>query len=379
MNRHHTVTKIFTLTLWLAGMSVVAPFLMQRAWANPTDEGSTPALSRQGLHLLGDFYLNGRFDLNYERVKYTDDLTKGQDAFRNYHHFLFLSRRSPNDPFTFSVELTELMFYEMSYRYQPASKTWWIIGKLGKILVPFGPEPRFHSHYGGLSGFDQTFLPVVWSQHGVTAQGMFSYKDWNFTADLFLVQGYKLAKPDGVLNLQSDFSPIDDVNFGVGTRIGVSWKPISLWYSFYVNGLDFGRTLVMQALDLNIWRPVDLPVLRNITVSVGAIRADVSGGKSKGYGGPGKDYYHFANYFQFRYYPLRWLYLQYRNGLHTVNNRRGWYIDSTRLDEHDMSTHNLGIVARYRGLSGGVFHFWKLEKRNELDNDVFRVTVSYEF
>ena len=96
-------------------------------------------------------------------------------------------------------------------------------------------------------------------------------------------------------------------------------------------------------------------------------------------GGPGKDYYHFADYAQLRYYPLSWLYVQYRQGLHTHNNRRGVILDDTRLDENDAGVHHVAVVGHYRGFSAGVYQFWKLEKKNEQRDDLTRVTVGYAF
>jgi hypothetical protein len=39
----------------------------------------------------------------------------------------------------------------------------------------------------------------------------------------------------------------------------------------------------------------------------------------------------------------------------------------------------VGIVGRYRGLSVGLYHFWVLEKADEIEDDFTRLAVAYEF
>ena len=128
-----------------------------------------------------------------------------------------------------------------------------------------------------------------------------------------------------------------------------------------------------------LYRMRAIPVLGHFSFAAGLLRADVSGGNDQGNGGPGKDYYHFGSYFQARYHPTDWLYVQYRQGLRTFNNRRGLYIDDSRLTSDDGSTHNFGVVARTRGVTAGVYYFVNLEKVDELPNDLLRVSLTYDF
>ena len=74
-------------------------------------------------------------------------------------------------------------------------------------------------------------------------------------------------------------------------------------------------------------------------------------------GGVGHDYYDFADYLTLRYHPLDWLFLQYRTGLFTFDNRRALVLDNSRLTSADGSTHNFGVVARTRNLWFGLFYF----------------------
>ena len=153
----------------------------------------------------------------------------------------------------------------------------------------------------------------------------------------------------------------------------MSYGPLSGWYSVQLNYLGFSRLLTLQAFDLEVWRPTELPVLRNVVLGLGALRGDVSGG------GPGLDYYHFGSYGTVGYYAVPWLYLQYRAGLKTIDNRSGAYFDDRRVDERDRGSHNVSVTARYRGFYGGLQWFWNLERANEQDDDFMRFTVGYEF
>jgi hypothetical protein len=333
-----------------------------------------------GIPLPGDIRLNGRFDINYERIKYSDNpFSDGRDSLRNYHRFIFLSREAKGDPLTINAELVDQLFYEFALKLPLLRDDLSASITGGKILVPFGAEPLFHHTYGGTAGFDQQLVPTVWAQPGASLSIQYHTKAVRLTNDLYTVQGYRLPGPESVLDLQNNFSRTDHMQMGVGDRIGIAWGPISAWYSIYLNKLGFHRRLVLQALDISIWRPVNVPVLRDISVDLGILRADVSGGNAQGHGGPGKDYYHFADYLQVRYRPAHWIYVQYRTGIVTFDNRRGDYVDKSRLDELDVNNHNVGVVARYRGLTAGLYHFWKFERRNEQRDDRLRLTVAYEF
>ncbi len=343
--------------------------------APPHPHGGPPA----GLALPLGFMLNGRFDLNYERRHFTGNpwVDTSVAALRSYHHFLFLSRDT-GDPCGLSVEVLTLLFWEGHCRLPRRLGPVAVTIAAGKIVVPFGADPLYHQSYGGLAGFDQVVLPPVWSIEGAAAHAVLTRRELVFTDDLFVVRGYALAHADSVLNLQSDFSPDDQTRLAVGNRIGAAWMGISAWYSAYYNPLGFGRHLFMQAIDVNIWRQRQIPVLGHFSLGAGLLRADVSGG-GPGVGGVGYDYYDFADYLQLRYYPLDWLFLQYRTGLFTFDNRRAMVLDNSRLTSADGSTHNFGVVARTRNLWFGIFYFINLEKVNELPNDLLRFNVTYEF
>jgi hypothetical protein len=326
-----------------------------------------------GWSLPFNFRLNGRFDLNYERRNFdTQPFSSGDNAIQSYHHFIFLSRHSADDPVGFTAELTNLTFWEVNYRLSlpPSAGTLWIKG--GKLLVPFGPD-GFHQSYGGLTGFDQRVLPVIWAQEGVSVRYLLERGDVSGSADVYAVRGHVLAQREAVLNLQSDLSPLDSAQVAVGARLRASWQALSLFYSGYVNGLGFGRVLYLQAADLELSRLRGVPVLERMAAEVGLLRADVSGA------GPGQDYYHFASYFRLRFFLTDEVYVQYRQGLRTFDNRRGVILDDTRLTREDGSTHNFGVVARQGPFTFGLYYYFNLEKADEVKDDFLRVTGIYEF
>ncbi len=376
------------IVAWIAGLASPPP-------AAPAPGAAPPAVAVRaapapppprpaaappaGLELPLGFLLNGRFDLNYERRQFSGNPFDSGSvaALRSYHHFLFLSREA-GEPCGLSVEVLTLLFWEGHCRlpWHPARVSMNVAG--GKIVVPFGADPLFHQSYGGLAGFDQVVLPPVWSIEGIAAHAVYGRGSLAVTDDLYAVRGYALQQADGVLNLQNGFSPDDSAKLAVGNRLGVAWMGLSAWYSAYFNPLGFGRRLFMQAVDVNIWRQRQIPVLGHFSLGFGLLRADVSGG-GPGVGGVGRDYYDFADYLQLRYHPVDWLFLQYRTGLFTFDNRRALVLDSSRLTNTDGSTHNFGIVARTRHLWFGIFYFINLEKVNEVRNDLLRFNVTYEF
>lgn len=328
--------------------------------------------------LPGNLRLNGRLDFSYERrdVKNHPFAEGGRNALATYHHFLFLSRSGAKDPFGFNVELLTRQFWEFNARWKPKRADVQLMWRAGKILVPFGDEPLFHVSYGGRTGFDQELLPVVWALPGAAFNIQGQAGPVSIGNDLYVVQGHGQRSPDAVLNLQSDISPLDDVNIAVGDRIGVSYTPFTAWYSFQFTPLGNGRLLFMQAIDAEFWRWRGVPVMENLVVGVGAMRADVSRGQA---GGVGNDYYHFGSYGYARYSIIDELSVQYRAGLKTFDNRRGVFFDDTRIDERDRGSHNVAVTGRYRGCYAMMQFFWNLEKANEQDDDFLRLTVGYEF
>lgn len=325
-----------------------------------------------GLDLGYGLRLNGKFDVAYEYTGF-NKFEDGRSEIKNYHHFLFLSRQSQDDPFFFSGEVIERYFYEFGARLHPKASDFSYTAKAGKILVPFGAEPLFHHSYGGLTGFEQPVLPVVFAQHGAAGNVQWRGPGFRLSNDIYAVQGYGLETTDAVINLQTGFSDNERLKAAFGDRLGFGMGPLSVWYSGLLNDLGHKRLLYMQALDVIVHRPTELPVLRNLVVGAGVLRADVTGG------GKNKDYYHFADYAMVRYYIIDELSVEGRTGLRTVENRNHAYKDDRRFDEKDASAHNLTLQYKRSGFVVAAQRFWNYEKRNEIPNDFIRVRAGYEF
>jgi hypothetical protein len=333
------------------------------------------------LLLPGGIRIGGLFDASYERVGMDGGLTSGQNAFRNYHHFVFISRQGDDVPIGFNAEVIGQYFYELTARLWRAGSAFRLSARVGKIMVPFGPDPLFHKNYGGLSAIDQRLLPVVWSSFGACLRADALVKGFSLAVDLYLVQGFDLSARASTLDMQRDLQAYNGARVAVGNRVSLSRGPVTLWYSLYWNRLRFGRSLLMQALDLAIWRP-SWPVVNRLALGVGLLRAFVSTDLS--YGRPDAipdagAYYHFADYLWLRFYATSWLYLQARSGLMTFNNHRGFSYDPGRATAADGSHHNLALVAEYAGAQFSLGYYWNFEKVDEYANDFLRLMVMYGF
>lgn len=361
---------------WLALLTVGLGLTLLYPTPSRADDALPPGhppIAHGGIKLPADLRLHGRFDIAYERHGYSSDLTEGKDAFRNFHRFLFLDRATRDDPFFFKAELLALTFFEIGARFRgPDEDIWRLTLGAGKVLVPFGADPLFHHAYGGRVGQDQRVLPLVWAEYGLKAQLALDLAPVGLRFDAYLIRGHALRAADGILSLQANVSPLDEMNVAGGGRISASYGPATVSYSVYGSSLDFDRSVFMQAFDLTVWRIPGVPVLEDVALSFGLLRADVSGGELD-------SYYHFADYLQVRYYPVDWLYVQYRGGLDMRDNRSGLFADPDRLDRFDTTAHSVSVGFLHRGLSFVVQHLWQLELVDEQPDDFFRLTVAYEF
>jgi hypothetical protein len=358
--------------------------------AGPAAEAADPAQPAGGGHaheaepaslLPGGIRVGGLFDAVYERGGFDGDPREGKNAFRNNHHFVFLSRQGHDLPFGFSAEIVEQSFYEVTARPFRHASGLRLSGRAGKILVLFGPDPLHHKSYGGLGGSDQRTLPAVWAAFGASARIAWRYRALSLADDLYCVQGFDLAARTRPLDMVSDLAAYDGARIALGNRLAVGLGPLSLWYSAYRNPLRFGRRLFMQAVDVALWRP-SLPVLDRIAVGAGAVRAFVSADPSYGTAGevPGAGaYYHFADYLWLRLYVFDWLYLVGRTGLATFDNHAGFADDGGRADARDGSHHTAGIVIERSGAQLGLTYQLHFEKTDERPDDLLRLTLSYAF
>ncbi len=62
-----------------------------------------------------------------------------------------------------------------------------------------------------------------------------------------------------------------------------------------------------------------------------------------------------------------------------MNNRRGALGDDTRLGPEDGSTHNFSLIARVHGLQVILAYYLNFEKAGEVNDDLLRLQVAFEF
>jgi hypothetical protein len=314
---------------------------------------------------LDGITLNGRFDLYYQWTGFSDSWPDAQDSFENYHHFVFINRKSANDPFFFTAELVDLTFYEGGLKFGDRFRY-----RFGKILVPFGADPLFHHSYGGLSGVDQRLLPTVWAERGAALSAVIYEKgSWRVDADLYTVAGIS-GKDDEVLALNL---PGNKDTTALGGRVRAGYDKYTLWASAYHDDYTKGQDLWITGLDAAAaYGFLPWPVLENFALKLGGIRADVS---SEALG----HYFHFADYLQVDYRLPASFKLRYRTGALTWENHRDLVFDLSKEDVKDTVSHTFSAYWRYQLLTLGIDYIINLEAEDEINNDVLRLSSVIEF
>ncbi|MBI2058722.1 MAG: hypothetical protein HYT87_03045 [Nitrospirae bacterium] len=369
--QHSAVSSILVwLGLFLATalMVVLMPMWVLAAEESESESGK-PA---PGIQLSG-FMINGRFDLTYEKEKFTGNPEEGKDYFKNYHHFVFLSRRKKDEPFSFSAEIVDFKFFEVGVKLGKNR-----LLKFGKIFMPFGADPLFHRAYGGLTGFDQKLVPFLWTTYG----GSFLYPITDRPGLRIDNEFYVVPGPEGKLNEMVDISKTTENSgqAGAGDRLRLGAGKYSVWGSFYWNQYFSDSGLFLVGLDAAAAYGF-LPVgpLSNLSLKAGFIKAYVRGSERVEGDSTITSYYHFGDYLQVDY-KLPWdLRCRYRTGFVSLDNIEGFYFDKDRKDEKDMVSHNVGLWWDYKILSTGIEYFVNLEAANEQPNDLVRLAAVIEF
>ena len=314
-------------------------------------------------------HLSGRFDLNIE----VDNPQKKGDAqtsqFRNYHKFLFL-KVTPTDRLTLDAEVLDLTYYEMTYNISRR-----IDMRVGKIWVPFGSTP-FHHYYGGRQGdpFDGLLLPNVWSEFGAGFSGtVYSGERLHIDSDLYIIRGF-----DGELGTVMDLTNGGSDNlfaYGGRTHMRIGSK-LSIWGSLLYNefGVNNDGQLLLWGGDLLVdYGFFDIPFLRDLRFRAAFARADI---KDELLVDPDNNsefwYYRYGDYAEVSYRGLGFVIPRLRYGTvidfdDTVSNKDSHNWEAAllaRIEQH------IQLLAQYQ---------FNLEEVNEIDNDLFRFGVIFEF
>lgn len=327
---------------------------------------------------VDDIHLSGRFDLNLEIFNPGKDNGLQQNRFRNYHKFLFM-KVTPSDRLTLDAEILDLSYYEIK-----AEVGMDFTLSAGKIWVPFGSTP-FHHYYGAVQGdpFTGLLLPNVWSEFGVNlTRNLYNGERVSVDADAYVIKGFD--GPRGtVLNLSAGGS--DNV-FAYGGRayVGIGSK-IGIWGSVLYNQFDKmeepAEGIVRKQGELLLWGAdllldyglIDVPFLRDIRFRGAFARAEI---RDELLVDPGFNsdswYYRYGDYAEVTYRGFNKFQTRVRYGtivdfddVLSNNDSHNWDLAlMTRLGP------NLSLLAEYQ---------INQEEVNELDNDLFRAQLVFEF
>ncbi|MBI2890313.1 MAG: hypothetical protein HYY13_05955 [Nitrospirae bacterium] len=314
---------------------------------------------------LAGFQINGRFDLNYERTTFSGSPSEGEDTLKNYHHFIFLSRRKKDEPFSFTAEIVDQTFYEMGVKLGEGGGI-----RFGKVLVPFGADPLFHHSYGGVTGADQKLVPFIWSELGVVYDRTFvQSSDFRLDGNTFLVSGYK-GDDTKVLALNGAGDPSKPA---VGQRLRLGTGKYSLFGSVYYDQYVSSKSVLLYSLEATAgYGFLPWSILKNVSARAGALRADV---KSDALG----NYYHFGDYLQVDCRLPFGFRGRYRGGAVTNENHTSLYFDDKKKDVADTVNHTVALFYDYRLLTLGAEYLANLEAVGEQKNDLIRVLAVLEF
>ena len=316
-------------------------------------------------------HLTGRFDLNLEVLNPNKGDNLRTNSFKNYHNFLFL-KVTPDDRFTLDAEILNLSYYEFK-----AALPHNVQLTAGKMWVPFGATP-FHHYYGAIQGdpFTGLLLPNVWSEFGVSV-----FKNWvngeNLTldTDTYVMRGFDGSRGE-VLNLSAGGS--DNV-FAYGARARVGWgTKISAWGSVLYNTFDDlseeeGQLLLWGGDLLLDYGLLDVPFLKDLRFRGAFARAEIQDEvlvapeyNSEGW------YYRYGDYAEVTYRGFKYVHTRVRYGTiidfdDTVSNNDSHNWDLALLTRLGP---NLSLLAQYQ---------INMEEVNEVDNDLFRAQLVFDF
>lgn len=313
-------------------------------------------------------HLSGRFDLNVEFTNPALDSGVRQGELKNYHKFLFL-KVTPNDRITLDAEILDLSYYEIRYRFDKGIEL-----AFGKIWVPFGASP-FHHYYGARQGdpFQGLFLPNVWSEFGATIGGQLYQGDQlGIASDVFVIRGFD-TELGTVLRFANGGT---DGLFAVGQRTKISVGKLSFWGSALYSqfGQDTEGEVVLWGGDvLADYRLIDVPFLRDLQFRAAFARAEI---RDEVLVSPTNSedswYYRYGDYAELTYRGLPHVRTRIRYGTiidfdDVVTNRDSHNWDFALLGRLNP---NLLVMAEWQ---------INLEEVNEVDDDLFRLQLVFEF
>ena len=332
-------------------------------------EDEPPPVESSNGGVLDIIHFSGRFDLNFEVVNPAESGSQRDSRFRNYHKFLFL-KVTPTDRLTLDAEVLDLSYYEMTY-----ALTGRLNVRAGKIWVPFGSTP-FHHYYGGRQGdpFDGLLLPNVWSEFGASVGGLLAARKWfALEGEVYSIRGFE-TELGNVLDFTNGGA--DDV-YAVGgrTRVasGVRYPSGDRCSTISSVRIEKARYCCGRRRPPRLWSDRSAfhfaiydfegllrgPKFRDELLVREQDNAD-------------HWYYRYGDYAEVSYRGI---------GFVTPRVRYGTVIDFddqvTNADSHNWEA---ALIARFqRHVMALAQYQFNLEEVNEIDNDLFRFSLIFEF
>lgn len=320
------------------------------------DAVATPPPATHSAKSLSEFKIMGRMDLTYEYGNPTPNSTpdgKSRNTLQNNHMFIFLKiKASPKT--TIMAEVAGQKFFYAEYSGKLANI------QLGKILVPFGDNRRYHLFYGGLQGLgvNGVMFPNVWAEPGLNVA-------WQVplgTLDTYVVDSI----PASSATADPDFQGTSDPSRQAG---GLRYT------ATLISGLNFvasgysgeywpGRSLGITGLDLYSDYGL-IPFLKSFRFSMGRAEANILSAPVSGKYNKEGDYVELATNLI---------------GPGEARIRYGTYIDNSKVETNkDLHNWNAGYSFQLDAFNVLVEHQWNMEAVNEIDNDLTRIMVSVNF
>jgi len=341
---------------------LIFTFQVGRVLGEEVEEGKK--LQAPGTFEVMGIMINGIFDVALESRQFYSNPFAGKFSLVNYHYFVFLSRRKANEKFFFSADIIGRNFYEFG------AKLGRFTLKVGKVLIPFGADPLFHHNYGGLSGFDQKFVPFVWSEHG----GVLTAKILEDMEKRFVVSNdfFVVNAPEGDPTQLFVMRTASPSNFAVGDRLKLGYSRLVGYLSGYFTEYAKGYPMFMWGGDLSLGRGF-LPFLEKLSLKAGFAYMNVKGDPKKI-----GTYFNFADYLRIEYdLPLN-LTFRFLVGSRTTQNYKYPFYDKATQSADDETAYNFALIYRRNGFSLTTQYVIKVEAKEQKD-DFMRILFRYEF
>lgn len=319
------------------------------------DETSAKSIEKPKNHAMSKMHFFGRASVRADFTSYDSADSTHKVGLQSDHFFLFL-RTNVTDNISFQAEIVNGEFYYLTQKIDKKLKV-----KLGKILVPFGDESRYHRAYGGLSNLfgNAILVPNIWAVLGAHAEMSFGSRK----LDVFLTEGFdvvnKVVEGDEPVNISNDAN-----QQLIGFRYSFPIKKLNLKLSYLFQEWRSGSPLHGYGLDANIDFPHLSKYYNGVELRAGVAQFDIQKTDTDPFKRTG-DFFESS----FRFVKQNKIRIRY-----------GTYDDDSRAeDQKDRKSWSLAWQKRIGPTTFLVENQWNLESVSEVDNDLLRLMATVEF